>query len=302
MKRFLILASVALLSAWISGAAELSARMDGKKLLVEVDGRLFTAYCFDAGQKYPYFYPVNGPLTGESVTTETSEPYPHHHSLFFGCDRVNGGNYWQDKNETGQIFSRGPEIVQAKGDAVVIRDRCDWKRPGADQPLEDARTVTITAPAPDRRVIDFEITLTPLMDVKIEKTNHSLFSARMTPALSEKGGGTLVNAEGGAAEAGTFGKASPWCDYFGVRDGKTEGLAILQHPGNPWYPATWFTRDYGFFSPTPMYWPANDQFTELPKGKPVTLRYRVVVHAGDTDKADIAGAFAAWSGTGDKKP
>jgi hypothetical protein len=33
----------------------------------------------------------------------------------------------------------------------------------------------------------------------------------------------------------------------------------------------------------------------LPKGKPVVLRYRVVVHAGDTAKADIAGAFAEWS-------
>ncbi len=301
MKRLLIFSGIVLLLALSAGAAELTARIDGKKLLVEVDGKLFTAYSFDAGQKYPYFYPLNGPLTGESVTTETSEPYPHHHSLFFGCDRVNGGNYWQDKNETGQIFSRGPEIVQAKGDKVVFHDRGDWKRPGAEQPIEDERTVTITAPAADRRVIDFEITLNPLMDVKIEKTNHSFFSARMAPALSVKQGGTLVNANGDAAEAGTFGKASPWCDYHGTRDGKTEGLAIFQHPGNPWYPAPWFTRDYGFFSPTPMYWPTNDQFTELPKGKPITLRYRVVVHAGDTAKADIAGAFAEWSDIA-KKP
>jgi hypothetical protein len=302
MKRLLVLSCIALLLASTAFAAELTARIDGKKLLVEVDGKLFTAYCFDAAQKYPYFYPVNGPLSGESVTTETSEPYPHHHSLFFGCDRVNGGNYWQDKNETGQIFSRGPEILQAKGDKVVFRDRGDWKRTGAEQPIEDERVVTITAPAPDRRVIDFEITLTPRIDIKIEKTNHSLFSARMTPALSVKEGGTLVNASGDKAEAGTFGKSSPWCDYFGTRDGKTEGLAILQHPGNPWYPATWFTRDYGFFSPTPMYWPANDQFTELPKGKPVTLRYRVVVHAGDTAAANIAGVFAAWGGASEKKP
>ena len=222
MKRLLIFSCFALLFASFAGAAELTARLDGKKLLIEVDGKLFTAYCFDAGQKYPYFYPVNGPLTGETVTTETSEPYPHHHSLFFGCDRVNGGNYWQDKNETGQIFSRGPEIIQAKGDKVVFRDRGDWKRPGAEQPIEDERLVTVTVPAPDRRVIDFEITLKPLMDIKIEKTNHSLFSARMVPALSAKEGGTLVNANGDKAEAGTFGKAAAWCDYYGTRGGKTQ--------------------------------------------------------------------------------
>ena len=51
-----------------------------------------------------------------------------------------------------------------------------------------------------------------------------------------------------------------------------------------------------------MYWPSNDQFTGLPKGKPVTLRYRVVVHAGDTTAADIAGNFAAWGGNAEKKP
>ena len=38
----------------------------------------------------------------------------------------------------------------------------------------------------------------------------------------------------------------------GARGGVTEGIAIFQHPGNRWYPSKWFTRDYGFFSPTPM--------------------------------------------------
>ncbi|GAF95919.1 unnamed protein product, partial [marine sediment metagenome] len=36
--------------------------------------------------------------------------------------------------------------------------------------------------------------------------------------------------------------------YSGTRDGITEGIAILQHPDNRWFPAKWFTRDYGFFS------------------------------------------------------
>jgi hypothetical protein len=28
---------------------------------------------------------------------------------------------------------------------------------------------------------------------------------------------------------------------------------ILQHSGNPFYPAPWFSRNYGFFSPTPVW-------------------------------------------------
>lgn len=59
-----------------------------------------------------------------------------------------------------------------------------------------------------------------------------------------------------------------------------------------WYPAPWFTRDYGFFSPTPMYWPQNEQTgTQLKKGEEIKLRYRVIVHAGDTEKAKIEELF-----------
>ena len=61
-----------------------TAKLDKDQIAVTVDGKLFTCYKFAASQKYPYFWPVNGPASGKSVTTETSQPYPHHHSLFFG--------------------------------------------------------------------------------------------------------------------------------------------------------------------------------------------------------------------------
>jgi len=69
-----------------------SAGIDNDRVQILVGGELFTSYRFARSQKYPYFWPVNGPVTGRSITTESSQPYPHHHSLFFGCDRVNGGN------------------------------------------------------------------------------------------------------------------------------------------------------------------------------------------------------------------
>ena len=87
-----------------SNTPHVTARLeaDRMRIVVDVDGRRFTCYKYGSLQKYPYFWPVIGPVSGTSVTTETSEPYPHHHSLFFGCDRVNGGNYWQDANGRGQ--------------------------------------------------------------------------------------------------------------------------------------------------------------------------------------------------------
>jgi len=293
MKRLFFLATAALLPLPLY-ALPVAATMADGRIDIHVDGRLFTAYKFDGAQKYPYFWPVNGPASNRPVTTETSEPYPHHHSLFFGCDRVNGGNYWQEGNDRGQIVSQGPKVVEAHGEQVVFTDECLWRQPGQEPIMRDTRRVTVAAPDETHRIIDFAIVLEPLVDVRIEKTNHSLFSARMAPELSVASGGTLVNAEGASGEKGTFGVKSPWCDYSGTRDGVTEGLAIFQNPGNRWYPAPWFTRDYGFFSPTPMFWIENDVL-ELPKGGKLELRYRVVVHSGNAEAAGIADLFKRYA-------
>lgn len=275
-------------------ALQLSAELDGTDLVVRVDGAEFTRYRFAPTQKYPYFWPVNGVVTGKTVTTETSEPYPHHHSLFFGCDRVNGGNYWQEGLERGRIASEGPRIVLSAGDRVQFEDACLWRIPGEEPVIRDTRVVTVSAPSAALRIIDFAITLEPLVPVTILKTNHALFSARVVPELSVTEGGVLVNSEGDRGEQETFGKPAPWAAYYGARDGVVEGVAIFEHPSNRWFPSPWFTRDYGFFSPTPMFWLEGDQL-DLAQGEKVPLRYRVVVFAGDHGEANLGALYDAYA-------
>jgi hypothetical protein len=283
-----------LLNCFQLQAAKITAVKVGSKISVTVDGKFFTSYIFSSDEKYPFFYPVNGPLSGGSVTSMRNGEYPHHSSLFFGCDQVNGGNYWQEGLERGRIISSNAEILKEGGDTVIISDECIWSRPGAISPVKDTRKYIITSPSAKLYQMDVEITMVTLMDVHIKKTNHSLFSARMAADLSVKCGGTMVNAEGETAEKGTFGKNSPWMDYYGKRGENIEGLAILQHPSNPWFPSPWFTRDYGFFSPTPMYWPEKGEETFLKKGETLLLRYRVLVHGGTTAEAKIAEIFKQY--------
>ncbi len=269
----------------------IKATQTGKRIDVTVNNRFFTSYLFADNEKYPFFFPVNGPKSGSSLTSMRNGEYPHHSSLFFGCDRVNGGNYWQEGLERGRIVSAGASISEQDSLHVVITDECSWERPDTPSPVRDKRKIVITAPSPGLIQIDFEIKLTMLQDVTIEKTNHSLFSVRMDPDLSVKYGGFMVNASGDNGEKGTFGKSSPWMDYYGKRGEFTEGIAILQHPANPDYPAPWFTRDYGFFSPTSLYWPYDGNATYIGKGEIITMRYRVLVHEGDTQTAGIAREF-----------
>lgn len=263
------------------------------KIDIIINKNLFTSYILSEDEKYPFFFPVNGP-SNASVTSMRNANYPHHSSLFFGCDRVNGGNYWQEGLERGQIISIRADIIESGNDKVIIENECIWRRPNASAPIKDTRKITITAPSNDIYQIDFDVTLEMLMDVIIEKTNHSLFSGRMDADLAVINGGTMINSNGEKGEKETFGKKAAWIDFYGKRGEKQEGMAIMQHPSNEWYPAPWFTRDYGFFSPTPMYWPQNDKETVLKKGQTVKLKYRVLVHSGDTSNAKIADQFEKY--------
>jgi hypothetical protein len=275
-------------------AQPVKAELKNDRVLVWVNGQVFTEYLFTADSKYPYFYPVIGPRTGHTITTHKTEPYPHHSSLFFGCDRINGGNYWQEGLERGRIVSKGISLAVDSGRMVVIKQKCSWERPGAESPFSDSRTITIQAPGKDLRFVDFEITMEANIEVQIEKNNHSLFAARMIPALSTQGGGTLRNAHGDLAEKGTFGKSAPWADYRGQHHGEIEGLAIFCDPQDRWFPPPWFTRDYGFFSPTPMFWLENNKLI-LKKGEQLHLRYRTVVHAGNPAPGDLDALYKKWT-------
>ena len=287
----------------------ISVSMKEDRIVVDVNERPFTEYLFGTEHKYPFFYPVNGPASGRSVTTWDQEPFPHHSSLYLGLDNVRSenvarGNYWQPRHQlaTGHVRSRNARILEADGRKVVLADQTDWIVPATDSlQLRDTRTVTIWAPSADLRIMDFEIELEAMKDVGIGPTGHSFFSARMRPEIAvggqdgsthgpeevrDMGTGTIVDSAGNRNETGIRAKDSDWAAYYGENDGAVEGLAIIQHSGNPFYPAQWFIRDYGFMSPTPF---AFGNAREMQQGESLTFRYRVVVFEGDHETADIAG-------------
>ena len=275
-------------------AQPVRAEAEEGRLVVYVADEVFTAYKYGETMKYPFFYPVVGPATSESVTTYDQEPWPHHSSLFMSLDLVRSegierGNYWQPRHEleTGQILATAPEIVEENGERVVLRDVAVWAVPGRDPQLKDTRTVVIRAPSSHVRVMDFQFDFEILQDLAVGPTGHSMFSGRMRPELAVDGGGTLVDAHGNLQEEGTRGQSAPWCAYYGRHHGEVEGMAIIQHPENPYYPAPWFNRDYGFFSPTPVW--QIDAPVQWEQGLTFTKRYRVVVFAGDAEEAGIAG-------------
>jgi hypothetical protein len=193
------------------------------QLWVSQDNHTLLSYRAHQTQKYPFFSPMAGPLTGLPLTTETGRPWPHHRGVFFGLDNVNGGNYWQDTLARGQIISQGPSFAKEDGQyklsatTAEIVDRCLWKRGTADPIIEDQRRFVVKVLDERRYILDADIVMKALTDVTVTQTNHGLFGVRCAPDLAPTGGGTMESSEGVKGEQATLGKPARWMAFYGKR-------------------------------------------------------------------------------------
>jgi len=166
--------------------------------------------------------------------------------------------------------------------------------------MSETRTLKFYS-GPEPRVIDFEIQINALRQLKFGDTKEGTFGIRLATPLSEDKSGRMVNAVGAETEKNVRGKRSPWVDYYGPLEGGTVGVAIMDHPNNPRYPTYWHVRAYGLFAANMF---GVKDFTEdktqdgnftMEAGKQVTFRCRVVIHSGDTKSANIASLFQQYT-------
>ncbi|MFZ5830896.1 MAG: PmoA family protein [Planctomycetota bacterium] len=303
-----VLCSCLLLSA--AGAAEVTLDQSDDGVTVKVDGQLFTKYLIKSGTK-PILYPILGP-SGDPLTRaypmEEREgektDHVHHRSLWFSHGDVGGADFWMEeakKKQPGQIEHR--EFVEVAAQPVpTIVTRNDWIAPTGEKVCEDVRTLRFGADE-SARWIDFDIEIQATDEpVVFGDTKEGTFAIRVAEPIrvEAKKGGQIVNSEG-QRDAEAWGKRASWVDYHGPVEGATQGIAILNHPTSFGFPTYWHVRTYGLFAANPF--GAHD-FTgnesesgayTLEPGKPLTLRYRVILHNGDEKAAKIAERFEAYT-------
>lgn len=262
-----------------------------KNLWIRKENQVVTVYRTGANQKYPYLFPLIGPASRVSVTSESAQPWPHHRSVFLGADRVNGGNYWQSGNKDGQILSQDLKLLRTEEKQVEWSDRCLWKKPDSEPIIEDTRRYLLDWRNDQFYVLDAFFTFRMLTDVEFKMSNHGFFGVRVEQDICPFGGGNLVNAEGISGETETFGKPSKWMAFYGKRrfnPAITEGVAVFCPP-KPFENCPWFTRDYGNISPSPFnftpegfHWAKDYSFDAV---------YRTVVFAGEPGDVDLNGLW-----------
>ena len=269
--------------------------------------QILTCYRAEAFQKYPYFYPLRALKSGLSLTTETAQPWPHHRSVFFGLDRVNGGNYWQNNPDRDRIISFKLELGECTDKSAEFFNECLWTPFEGEAIIADKRRFVITILNEDTYTLDSYFEIKALTEVICERTNHGLFGVRIEKDISVDGGGVLLNSEGQQTQANTHNRPARWMTAYGKRygreDGLVEGLAIMSptYRRTPFDRNLWFTRDYGNFSPMPFDALERGEQFVMPKDDVLRLAYRTVAFTGTPTNAFLNNHWDEFNALSDGK-
>jgi Methane oxygenase PmoA len=241
----------------------------------------------------------------EKVAGEVYD-HQHHRGLWFTHGDVNGFDFWANEVSYNKPERLGKVVLKKAGEVKSgpksgsLAATFDWNAPDGKTLLTEDRRMTFHSD-PKLRIIDCDIKLTAVVPAKFGDTKEGTFAIRLSTQLDEKHTGKMVSSDGKEGEKLVWGKAFPWVDYYGQIDGEALGVAIFDHPSNPRYPTYWHARSYGLFAAN--IWGLRDFYRDKTKdgsmtidpGKPVTFRYRVVIHPGDAQSANIAALYKEWA-------
>ncbi len=251
---------------------------------------------FRYGADYPK--PVINPILTPGGTNMLREPmaawsegeHPWQRGLTLMQGAINGIDCWNEK--TPEEFGRTEQDAMSVDHgplSLTIASENSWYVDDRKL-MTDSRSYRLFDTDRNAAILDIALTLKASEgDVTIGDTKEGGFLCiRVNPTMNANDGGTMRNAYGASDETGCWSLPSHWMDYFGPVGGETAGFAIFDHPGNFRYPTTWHVRGYGLFAPNCWMFKPDHHLTT---GEELTFRWRVTIHSGDTDQADIAPRF-----------
>jgi len=264
------------------------------------------------------FHPLNTP-SGERLTDLAPGDHYHHRGVFLAWHstefrmpanfaplgpmrptkghNVARGDFWgwgQYAPTAGRVIeSRGVRLAKADARGAAVDIRNAWTIEGKVMLNEETRAEVRQEEG--AYVLDLACRLAPLFDLVLDRTAFGGFCVR----ARNDGESYYADARGKVALPDPHYSApdlnwpaADWYDYtITLKDGKTLGCAVIDHPANP--AATWHNPRYVWMiNPCIV---AEKAFFVRPD-RPLLLRYRLVVHDGPTPQALIEQLAREWRG------
>jgi hypothetical protein len=305
---------------------------------ITIDGAPFTSYLWATNQRKPVLYPLIAP---DGTTVTRGYPFamrpgervdhPHHAGLWFNYGNANNFDFWNnsdaikpaDQPKYGAIHHDRIVSTKSGPNSGELTVESTWTT-AAKQDILKQTTRYVFARTSNGRSIDMVVTLKALDKVIFNDDKEGLLGIRVAHFLespTEKGG-TFMDANGnptvvkatdttgatgvyhtseGITGDAVWSTRGRWCTLTGDQEGKTETIAILDHPGNPGYPAYWHARGYGLFAVNPLGAHIFDpkapamNFT-IDKGSSVTFKYRILILSTAATDVEMNRAADAFDG------
>jgi len=320
MKRIALLSLLSLPLLAIAGG-DVSITQGKGKLIVKIDGKLFTEYHY-TGIPKPVLYPV---LWTDSKTLMTrrypmekalsgeSNDHVHHRSLWWGHRHVKAIKTGTVSDFWGENANSGKQVqthIKFTGNGA-IHSRNKWVAKNGETVATDSREIVFHAPKAGR-MLDYTITIHASEgDIVLQDDKDAGMSIRVPDSMCVSPHGTakiqakghMLNSEG-VKDAACWGKFAKWVAYYGTVEGKTLGVAIFDHPKNPRHPSGWHARAYGLCSAN-IYGrrhflrlkdPHAGDYT-LKQGQNLTFRYRFLWHDGPAKATEIEKEWQRFAST-----
>jgi len=248
------------------------------------------------------FHPINTP-SGERVSALAPDDHPHHRGMYIAWHdsefrqpitrrsptsplygwNVTKADFWgwgQYAPRDGRVIeTREAKLKAADASKAVVEIHNDWTV--NTRKLAEETTLATVVERNGVYVIDVVFRLTALVDYQLNKQGFSGFNFQARKDGESHytyPGGVVTFPDAHYSVPETNWPGAPWYGYVvTLAGGKTVGVAVLDHPSN--LPTTWHgSRGLWMLNPNIA---AVGPYT-IKTDAPLTLRYRVVVHDGDT--------------------
>ncbi len=233
-----------------------------------------------------YIHPLYA-INGDTLTEEFPPDHPYHRGIFWSWHQLYADSLSLGDDWVMDGISHGVECIHTccHRNKALLELKVIWKSFSRSEEMpfmEEMTRIEVHPLEKGMRTIDFTISLRALIpDLSIGGANNEKGYGGFCTRLKLPDDLSFVS-EGGTVEPTTLQlKAGSWMDIRGSfgASGRKSGITICCHPDTPNHPAPWILRKKS--SMQNIVFPGRERVA-ISMEEPTVLRYRLIVHEGNT--------------------